>query len=433
MKYIIALMGPSQSGKSFVIKKILENSCDGFSPKLIAKQTTRKLRREEIEALSRGEEIDVEHVDSITADLSYQTYGKRTGVEVSKLIDVANNGQDPVVVINDIMAMAKLKKECKKRDKSICVISLFLFRRIPVKEEYFEESRRRGNVDEKETEQRFDKAKTVYRIYIENMHMFDYVMLNTVSYEEKQMKNNNTIIDRQIRAIRDAIILKGIRPHERKNKDLPILYVISGNGASGKDELIEATYAMGKLYAGVLPKYTSRNQKEDDGPELVCKMILDQDKKSFLPNPEYLEFLDLKQKTPDRFLSYFANGKYEYSIDLKVLHDSFNEGRSLVVALSDIPTIKKLIDDFGDQIVTIYCNSQISQDEFVRKMTGDDIDLAKASELSKKLFEFIDNYMLYNHVIIYAENEIGHQRDSRQEELIDQLFRLFRAYEEDWI
>ncbi|MCH5172345.1 MAG: hypothetical protein J1F31_05920 [Erysipelotrichales bacterium] len=431
MKYIIALMGPSQSGKSFVIKKIISNKCNGFNPKLVAKQATRNLRTEEKAALARGEDIDVEHVNTITADLVYQTYGQRTGIEISKLIAIANDNKVPVVVVNDIMAMAKLKKECKKRDNDICVISIFLFRKIPVKEEYFAESRKRGNVDDKETEQRFDKAKTVYRIYIENMHMFDFVMLNTINYDENDRNNGNTIVDYQIRAIRDNIILKGVCPRERCDKDKPVLYIISGNGASGKDELIEATYAMGKLYADVLPKYTSRNQKADDGPELICKMNISEH--GLIENPTYNEYILLRKKYPNRFLTYIANKKYEYSIDMQNLRQYLKLGKSLVVAVSDIPTIKKLIEEFKNQAVTIYCNSQISQEEFMQKSSGDDVDLAKVSEMNNKIYEFIDNYMMFRHVVIYAENELGHASDSRQEELIDQLFRLFRAYEEKWI
>ena len=434
MKYIIALMGPSQSGKSFVIKKILNNFSEGFKPVLVAKQTLRALRIDEQEALARGEQIDVEPVEKITADLVYQTYGKRTGVSIDKLVSIANEGCVPVVVINDIMAMAKLKKECLKHDKDICVISVFLFRRIPVRNEYFEESKRRGNVNDAETEQRFDKAKTVYRIFIENMHMFDFVMLNTVPYKPEDLWKDDTIIDAQIRAIRDSIILKNTRPHSRKNKEKPVLYVISGNGASGKDELIEATFAMGKLYAGVIPKYTSRSQKQDDGPEIICKHIRIEGSDEFVINPEYESFLALRKQDPDRFLSYWGNGgKFEYTIDMKLLRESLGAGRSQVIALSDIDTINTLLHEFGDQVVPVYCNSQISKEEYGEKGEGDEIDNARLAVFEQQMDEFIENYMLFRHVVIYAENKLDHESDGRQEELIDQLFRLFRAYEEQWI
>ena len=431
MKYIISLMGPSQSGKSFVIKKFIHNACAGFVPQLVPKQATRQLRQEEVEALARGDMIDVEHVEEITADLCYQTYGERTGVEIDKLISIANSGRVPIVVINDIMAIAKLKKECQKRDKSICVISVFLFRSIPVKKEYFRESRRRGNVNKSETEQRFDKAKTVYRIYIENMHMFDFVMLNTVKYRGKRLAGSDTIVDQQIRAIRDNIILKNIKPRHRKNRNKPILYVVSGNGASGKDELIEATRSMGKLYADVLTKYTSRDQKEGDGSELICQRNICAD--GYIDNPAYQEYVERRKQDPDRYWSYFANGSFEYTIDMVQLRQSLSCGRSLVIALSDIPTIERLMTEFPEQVVPIYCNSQISEKEFLRIHGNDEVAKGKLNAFKTKIIEFIQNYMLFRHVVIYAENKLGHESDARQEELIDQLFRIFRAYEEKWI
>ena len=424
-------MGPSQSGKSFVIKKFINNTCTGFIPQLVPKQATRELRDEEKQAIARGEIIDVEHVDKITADLCYQTYGMRTGVGIDTLLSVANSGRVPIVVINDIMAIAKLKRECYKRDKDICVLSVFLFRRIPIRKEFFRESRRRGNVNKEETAQRFDKAKTVYRIYIENMHMFDFVMLNTVKYNKNKIASGDTIVDQQIRSIRDNIILKNIAPRQRANREKPLLYVISGNGASGKDELIEATYAMGKLYAEVLPKYTSRNQDGDDGPELICQNNICGD--GFVTNPDYEAYVLRRKENPDKYWTYLANGSFEYSFDIERLRQSLASGHSVVMALSDIPTIERLMEEFPEQVVTIYCNSQISEKEFLKKHGNGEIAKGKLKAFKEKIRDFINNYMLYKHVVIYAENELGHDSDARQEELIDQLFRIFRAYEEKWI
>ncbi len=515
MKYIIAIMGPSQSGKTKIIEKIKANACEYFKPKLIAKETTRDYRAEEIQAILDGKEIDVKKVDTFTADLIYQTYGKRTGTKIDDLINIANDGYTPVVIINDIIALKKLKKECEGRDKDICVISIFLFRRIPVKKEFFEESSRRGNVPPEETEQRYDKAKTVYRIFIENIYIFDYILLNAIHYEEKEIQNKDTIIDKQIRAIRDEIIYKNKRPFERINKDKPVLYIISGNAASGKDELIRATIDLGKLYADAVPKYTSRNQGCDDGPEMICRYIVDKNyqctleknvdirykellnsfeeiislnnrfqmyknliedgllekakdiysdgvteytwwklyddlvqmgkihiddvfpwaekntinPKGYIENEEYLKMVEMRNDNPNRFICYNANGKYEYVIDLDLIRNGLNSGRSQVLVLSDFESIKKLIELFGEQVIVTYCHSQINEEEFRNKNKGVATE-AKLEKFQKQLMDFAENYIYYRHVIIYAENEMGHQSDGRQEELIDQLFRLFSAYEE---
>ncbi len=515
MKYIIAVMGPSQSGKTLFIKKIMDNACDGFKPKLIAKQTNRELRAEEIAALGRGESIDVCPVSEFTADLMYQTYGKRTGTKIDDLINATNNNEVPVVIINDITAMAKLKKECETRDKSICVITLFLFRRIPVKNEFFEESNKRGNVPKSETEQRYDKAKALYRIYIENMYMFNYVLLNAIPYSDEEIDGKNTIIDKQIRAIRDNIILKNKYPFSRLNKNKPVLYIVSGNAASGKDELIRAALDLGKLYVDIVPKYTSRNQGFDDGEEMICKYCIDdKDKtqyimkaknyqksiinkleklnsmnshykkwtkeknlekkdilyeeglrafpwwkllqqvqkleiceqevlpwatkiadqpKGYILNELYSKMEKLKSVNPERFLSYRANNnKFEYVIDLDLIRKGFEHGKSQMIVLSDWDIIKKMQEEFGEQVVIIYCHSQISKEEYQRKNKSTGVE-EKTANFEKQLDDFVNHFEQCRHVIIYAENEIGHESDGRQEELIDQLFRLFRAYEEQRI
>ena len=141
-----------------------------------------------------------------------------------------------------------------------------------------------------------------------------------------------------------------------------------------------------------------------------------------------------RKVNPNRFVAYWGNGgKFEYTIDMDRLRAGLSLGRSQVIALSDIHTILKLKQEFGDQVVPVYCNSQISKEEFQRYAGGDEIGIAKREEFERQLTDFIENFMLFRHVVIYAENELGHASDSRQEELIDQLFRLFRAYEEKWI
>ena len=89
--FIITLTGPSQSGKSLVMDKIMqlgEELVEGdtaFQPCKIRKYTTRYLRMEEVEILEHGEAADVEYVKNIPpdCDLVYQTYGVRYGLETA--------------------------------------------------------------------------------------------------------------------------------------------------------------------------------------------------------------------------------------------------------------------------------------------------------------------------------------------------------------
>lgn len=270
MNFIITLTGPSGCGKSTIIERImeLEKKLEGqginFVPVRVPKYVTRPLRSNEIRDLLEGNEVDVMSVDHIpeTCELKYQTYGKKYGVGIDTIITHLNNGKSPVIVINDVRVVEELKKEFPEQ-----VLSLFLFREVPRKEIFLKEANERGNVAEAETEERFNKATAIYRTYIENIGLFNRVILNptrtTGSEDYAQIQIENVIKG----------ILNGKISLKDKRNGKPKLFIIAGNAASGKDEIIQAVNDMGKLQATIIPKYTSRMQDEDDGNEMICQYV----------------------------------------------------------------------------------------------------------------------------------------------------------------
>lgn len=270
MNFIITLTGPSGCGKSTIIERImeLEKKLEGqgikFSPIRVPKYVTRPLRSKEIKDLLEGNEVDVISVDHIpeTCELKYQTYGKKYGVGLDTIISHLNNGKYPVIVINDVRVVEELKKKFPEQ-----VLSLFLFREVPRRDVYLKEANGRGNVAESETEERFNKATAIYRTYIENIGLFNRVILNPTrndgSEDYAQIQIENVIKG----------ILKGKISLKDKRNGKPKLFIIAGNAASGKDEIIQAVNDMGKLQATIIPKFTSRMQDEDDGNEMICQYI----------------------------------------------------------------------------------------------------------------------------------------------------------------
>ena len=84
--FIITLTGPSMSGKSYIIDRIMEleeklyiENRIIFHPASISKYTTRPFRIEEIRDMLEGKRVDVESCEKIPDDceLKYQTYGKK--------------------------------------------------------------------------------------------------------------------------------------------------------------------------------------------------------------------------------------------------------------------------------------------------------------------------------------------------------------------
>ena len=247
--FIITLTGPSGCGKTTVMTKIMDLKNllikDGihFEPCLLKKYVTRPMRRGEIKDQIEGKPLDIISVDSIPkdCDLKYQTYGDQYAIRLKDIRKLLEEGKCPVVVINDVRVVEELKREFPNQ-----VLALFLFREIPKKESFDKEAKNRGDKSQK-TDERFNKATSIYRTYIENIGVFNRVVLNvgndnTPDYAQIQVEN----------LIRNIIC--GNLNLSYKRNGTPKLFIIAGHAKSGKDEIIKAVDDMGKLQASIIRK-----------------------------------------------------------------------------------------------------------------------------------------------------------------------------------
>lgn len=134
--FIITLTGPSMSGKSYIIDRIMElkeklyiENQIIFRPASISKYTTRPYRIEEIRDMSEGKRVDVVSCEKIPDDceLKYQTYGKKYGLSIKDIKMHLDNGESPIIIINDVRVVEEIKKSFPQQ-----VLALFLFREIPI-------------------------------------------------------------------------------------------------------------------------------------------------------------------------------------------------------------------------------------------------------------------------------------------------------------
>jgi guanylate kinase len=173
LSYVITLTGPSRAGKSTTVKYLLELAGrHGFKPELVPKYTTRSPRDDD-----SGEMVYVDKIPS-QCDLVYEQYSFRYGLEMRVLSDFVTQGQNPIVILNDVRAVEDVRNFFGEQVRSI-----FIFRQDPSSPEYRQElmeSRGGG----RGSEVRLEKAKTIYRIYIENIHLFDHVIVNSGTYKE---------------------------------------------------------------------------------------------------------------------------------------------------------------------------------------------------------------------------------------------------------
>ena len=175
MPHVITITGPSRAGKSTTVAYLQKCANEDFRPRLVRKYTTRLPRRDEKDDEVRCGGIPPE------CDLVYEQYGRRYGLESRTLFEAIADGQSPIVILNDVRAVEDVRNFFRERVRSI-----FIFRHDPASEAYHQELTRWR--DELDADVRFEKAQTIYRIFIENIHLFDHVIINSGTFEELEMQ-----------------------------------------------------------------------------------------------------------------------------------------------------------------------------------------------------------------------------------------------------
>ncbi len=172
MAHIITLTGPAHCGKSTIRQMFLDLQKETFVPIMVKKFTTRA---------QRANDDDVICVSKIPkgCDLVYEQYGVRYGMRMEELYKHLEAGKTPIVVVNDIRAVEDIKSALGS-----LVYSVFLYRKAATYEEFYSEEKERypertNEEIEGSARTRFEKAQAIYRIYIENIQLFDKVILNT--------------------------------------------------------------------------------------------------------------------------------------------------------------------------------------------------------------------------------------------------------------
>ena len=174
------------------------------------------------------------------------------------------------------------------------------------------------------------------------------------------------------------------------------IFIIVGNESSGKDEIIRAIKDLGALHAEAISKYTSRDPKNYDGPEMICQC-------QFVKSVDNLSYEVVKKDGSKEIcdIVYLRNGN-QYGFNSKNIWQGLKRRMFQVIVVSEVEAINKLREIFGGLIVLVYVHSHNSHGNY--------------AELSI----FVDNFDKFDHVLIYED---------KKEDLFDQVFRLFRAYE----
>ena len=177
MPHLITITGASGSGKSTVVNYLLASTNSSFKPKLIPKYTTRSPRKDD-----RGEVICVSEIPG-ECDLVYEQNEARYGIRLKDIYDVISRGASPIVILNDVRTVEDVRSALNG-----LVRSIFIFRTSPTFERYQQLAKSRKVQNEVDIERRFRKAQAIYRIYIENIYLFDQVIINNGSRKDLRVQ-----------------------------------------------------------------------------------------------------------------------------------------------------------------------------------------------------------------------------------------------------
>lgn len=379
---IIILSGISGAGKSLAGDILVTD----YNYIYINKYITRDFRNKEKEAIQMGKNIGIQPVigkyneaDDKTKKeaffnlkllFSYINYDDYYGFSKNEIDNYLANGRNVVIIINDITIIRDLKNIYKEN-----CLSIYIHRANPKNKDIFMQiAKQRGDTPES-AEKRYQKAIKDFDRYTNNISLYDYTILNTDNNTNRLSQILQDLTTRNVQSMQtNKLIRQGNNPK---------LYVFIGNPGSGKNEAIKIIRTQNILHSIIMPKHTTRARKESDGEEMICF-------------GEELFDMDSCSLTYDNFGNI-------YGIDIQELHQRIEDGISSSLVVSNAEAIKKLKEEFPNELVTIYIHG-LSKEEYMLQQKDHLEDEYVKNHLMdyNQADEFYHNHCLeFNHVVIY--------------------------------
>ncbi len=380
---IYIICGGSGFGKSLLLNMVTNSHNDELRASIPKKFTTR---------LSRSKSDDVKTV--IEEELNKEEYtfvyamnGHMYAYRASCVISLLKKGRNVFLIISDLRLIDEIKKFF-----GALVTVIYVFRNMTDKEfDKVQEHRDvNGNIiTSEEIKIRRNRLYLIQRQYVENISLFDHVILNrSGKIDELYMQIKNLVYDYNHK--KNGIFYK---------PKGPVIFLIAAASGSGKHTLIDAMYTLGKRAIKVVEKGTNRDVQPDDGKEII-------------PNEDIDKDYDIKYE--------FNNNKYGFKSF--VIWDNLASGlpQILITNMDEFHQFKKI---FGDSAIGVYLHATRTPDQTLKWQLKKLKDKKKAQDKVDKMEDihkgYIKNIGIFKHVLL---NTI------EKEDLWEQMFRLIQYY-----
>ena len=308
------------------------------------------------------------------------------GFKAIDIIECLKRGKNVFAIISDF----RIIEEFKKHFGSLVSI-IYVFRNMDEQELniILEERNKKTTIsDDTETKIRKNRLYLIQRQYIENISLFDHVILNRRDKQGEMCEQLTNIVD---------AYSKGL---SIKHSNGPVVFLIAAASGAGKRTLMHAMYTFGSRTIKVIRKSTDREAQDEDGSEIITGINID-----------------------DKFdIQYEFNGN-KYGIKSSEIWDNLANGYPQIV-ITNMDEFHQFTNIFGQTAIGVYLHATRTQKEILelqkRKLKSQEKANKKAQKMEEIYEGYIKNIANFKHVLL---NTI------EKEDLWEQMFRLIKYYQ----
>lgn len=383
---IYILAGGPGAGKTELLNLIKnKSSLNSISPPKYSNRNPRDRNDDVIRTDSK--EFDKEEFTFV-----YSMNNNIYGFKAVDIINCLREKKNVFIILSDIRVIEEFKKFF-----GVYVSVIYIFRNMNEKEltrilNKRKEKKINNLVQESEdTEKkiRMNRLYLIQRQYVENIALFDHVILNR--------KNKKMEMYKQLKNIVLSFSQGNINPRPKG----PVIFMIAAASGAGKRTLIQAMYSLGKRSIKVIQKATDRPAQDDDGREIIPDVKID-------------------KKIYD--INYIFNSN-TYGINSIDIWQNVALGQPQIV-ITNMDEFTQFTNIFGNAAVGVYLHATRTQEEILdlqtKKLKSKEKALAKVAKMEEIHQGYIKNIHLFKHVLL---NTI------EKEDLWEQMFRMIKFYQ----
>lgn len=383
--YIIS--GASGSGKTTLLD-LIQNKAT-FRAVVAPKYSTRPERKVKFDDI-----IHVEQINDAEYTFVYTMNNYIYGIRPEEIMDLLGQGYNVFIILSDL----RIVEDVKHFFGSLA-LRLYIYRNLSagqLKKVLEERERERGieqgntNLFPRQVRTRLNRLYLMQRQYVDNITLFDHVILNTRKPQDMLEQVTNLVNGYE----------KGI---VRKDMKGPVIFLIAAAAGAGKRTLMAAMYNLGRRRITVVEKATTRDVKYppdgEDGPEIYHVDKIDRNK----------------------FDIHYVFQNTEYGIETKKMWQNLSLGRPQIL-ITNMQQFHRFRERFGPLVVCVYLHSTRTKKqlfEMQRKKHGIEKAKIKVASLKHIHEDYIAHIAEFQHVLLNT---------LEKEDFWDQMFRLIKLY-----